>query len=94
MLHDTQVPAPRFLVPGNLGESYIKKQAGSYSVSSQLYAASFYSVIVGWLCDRSNGSVNHKETIAITFSLAVAATVFGWIGVMIVGGILDRSGER
>jgi hypothetical protein len=81
-----------FLVPGDPGESYIKSLfAGRFlfGVVPTLSSAVLL-VIVGWLWDRSNGTVNHKETIATTFSLAVAATVFGWIGVMIVGGIWDR----
>jgi hypothetical protein len=81
-----------FLVPSDPGESYIKSLfAGRFlfGVVPTLSSAVLL-VVVGRLWDRSNGSVNHKETIATTFSLAVAATVFGWIGVMIVGGILDR----
>jgi hypothetical protein len=39
--------------------------------------------------DRSNGSVNLTTAIGTTLFLAVAATLVGWIGVMIVGGILD-----
>jgi hypothetical protein len=54
------------------------------------FSSAILLVIVGWLWDRSNGSVNLEGSIGTTFTLEVAATVLGWIGVMILGGILDR----
>jgi len=81
-----------FLVPGDPGESYIKSLfAGRFLFGVvPTLASAVLLVIVGWLWDRSNGSTNLRGTIATTLSLSVAATLVGWIGVMIVGGILDR----
>ncbi|HEV8415296.1 MAG TPA: hypothetical protein VGQ49_17020 [Bryobacteraceae bacterium] len=82
------------LVPGDLGESYLKSLFGGrflYGVTPTL-ASAVLLVIVGWLWDRSNGSPDPLKTIGRSFAFAGGAIALFWIGLIIVADIRGGSG--
>jgi hypothetical protein len=46
-------------------------------------------VAVGWLWDRSKGSADPVTVIGKTFDYAAGAIALLWLGLMIIGGILQ-----
>jgi hypothetical protein len=75
-----------FMIPGDVGESYLKSVLTWRFLPGVLPAVSGMGLLtlVAWIWDRSSGSVNLRKTIESAFALAVAAIFLFWIGLMIV----------
>jgi hypothetical protein len=78
-----------FLVPGDIGESYVKSLfAGRFLYGVVPFLASFALIgLVGWLWDRSNGSLNPWRSIQKTYSLAAGSVLLFWIVLLVIAGI-------
>lgn len=78
--------AELFMIPGDAGESYLKSLLTWRFLYVVLPALSSVGLLtlVGWLWDRSDGSINVRKAIERAFAFALAAIFLFWIGLMIV----------
>jgi hypothetical protein len=86
--------AELFMIPGDAGESYLKSLLTWRFLAGVLPTLSGVGLLtlVGWIWDRSNGSLNLRKAIESAFAFAVAAIVLFVIGLMIVLQIRQRLG--
>jgi ABC-type dipeptide/oligopeptide/nickel transport system permease component len=80
-----------FLVPGDPYESYWQSMFTGRFVYGILpaLASVILLMFVGWLWDRSSGSLDLGKTIGRAFLFAVGAIVLFWIGMIIRVDIRD-----
>jgi len=74
------------VMPGYPGESYLVRERILYGVLPTLLSAALL-VTVGWLWVRAGGSVSLGKAIGRSFSLAVAAILLFWIGLIIMADL-------
>jgi|HubBroStandDraft_1064217.scaffolds.fasta_scaffold839307_2 hypothetical protein len=74
------------MVPGDAGESYLKSLFSWRFLAGVLPTLSGVGLLtlLGWIWDRSNGSVNLRKAIESAFAFAVAAIFLFVIGLTIV----------
>jgi len=74
------------VAPGYPGERYLASARILYGVMPVLASAVLLTT-TGWLWSRSGASISVKRAITNAFSLAVAAIILFWIGLLIAAGI-------
>jgi branched-subunit amino acid permease len=80
------------MVPGDLRESYLNTWRFLYGFLPTLSGLGLVT-LVGWLWNRSNGSITLRKAIEGAFALLFAAIFLFWIGWMIASEIRQWHGR-
>jgi hypothetical protein len=84
--------ATLFMIPGNIGESYIKSIVTWRLLPGivPFFASPVLVVVAAWLWGRSNGSSDPWAYVGKTFQIAASGLVLFFVGLLIVASALRK----